>query len=770
MGEAIQVNKRLFPGIHRPDGTFRTSGYRWLGSDWKSPTWEILDIDNPGLESETINFDVPAMPDHTFMDLPEIVEDIRRSIVIAVELRKVLDGQGAYCGSRSATRRFGQCLLRVYREILDMGFQSPSDIDEGHISELRDHLLYPERISRAYPEKLLQLIEELGIHAVPVKIIRSRKWPCHVDKDRLQLMAGIGDFRNSGECKQIINDLTQELAEQHPEYRWVEPEAFDHNDYASKVQARNHVNALNLLYAQSQLLPDDFAFPLHRNPFPGKKEIPAIFVERSFAENGYPTRPCRGRTRNMPVPVFLGLMDAAVRWVIDYAEPLLNIKEQVVTEFNEFRGNLGNDQASRLANMRVRELSSESEWAGKPASPFPLASFRHYRRAPESKYDDDFIAEVQTLLDQGLGAAEAGDRLGITKSSIEYVQYRFIEDRFSHDLPTTGVSLNYALYGYLPFCCAVILLAFTAGRESSIGDLRYGCIKRIAGLRYINLYIPKTLRRYEDLPTVELVEKAVAVLERLSATARKKTGSDRLFQFGDLVGDRVKGVRFDAVYSNFFDLIDMPKDEDGAHWKLSEHQFRRFFAIMYFYRYGKENDSDFESLMYYLRHCDWTMTDRYLTEREQGRIFREVEEEWLAHTIVTGKPSDQSLRDLLTDIDDVKSSVVNNTKIVREKDYERALKRVQDEDLVFEFLSFGAVCLGLSPGRSRVAKCAIEKDGEFATCVHKASEDFCKGCPNLVECDSLISSKLPEPPSLTTLACGSPLLDAVLLEVESVDG
>jgi hypothetical protein len=713
----MQSSTRFFSSIHQPDGSFRTTGYRWLGSEWESPTWKILDLENPGLQYESINFAVPALPGHTFMDLPDILEDIRRSIAIAVELRKVLKGHGVYCGSRSTTRRFGQCLLRIYREVLDMGFRSLSHLDEAHVSELRDRLLYPERISREYPEKLIQLIEKLGIAAVPVKIITSRKWPCHVDQEQLQLMAGLGDFRDSGECKQIINDLTQELAQEHPEYRWAGPETFDEEDYASKVQAVNHAKTLNSLYTQCQLLPDDYEFPLSRDPFPDEKEGPVDFVEKSFVEDRYPARPCRGRTRNMPVPVFFRLMDASVRWVVDYAEPLLSLADQLTAECNELRADLGSDRVRRLLNMRVREISSKSDWVGRPASPFPLASFKHSRSATESKYDEQFISEVEKLLGEGLSAAEAGDCLGITKPSIEYIQYRFIEDKYRHDLPTTGVSLNYALYGYLPFCCAVILLAFTAGRESSIGDIRSGCIKWVAGLRYINLYIPKTLRRYEDLPTVALVEKAVAVLERLSATGRKKTGSDRLFQFDDLVGDRVKGVNFDNVYPNFFDLIAMPRDDNGAYWKLSEHQFRRFFAIMYFYRYGKENDSDYESLMYAFRHSDWTSMDRYLTEREQGRIFREVEEEWLAHILVTGKPADPSLQNLFTEIDNVKSSVINNTKIVRDKDSERALKRVQDEGLVFEFLNFGAVCLGLSPGRSKVAKCAIKKDGEFVTCV-----------------------------------------------------
>ena len=768
MGEVAQ-DANLFSEIHLPDGGFRTSGYSWLGSEWPAKKWKILDPDQPHLKPAWINFDVPAMAGQTFLDRPELVEDIKRSIAIAVELRTVLrrKRQGLFCGSRSSIRLFGQKLLRIYREILDMGFQGPSELDEEHLSELRNRLLYPERVSRQYPEKLLQLIEKKGIDAVPVKIVKSRKFPCHVDKARLQFMTGISDWRLSAECRQIVHDITQELAEKYPKYSWEEVDVNDAIDYASKTQARNHGNTLKLLHMQGELLQNDFAFPLKVDPYPD--ETPADFVDGSFARDGHPTRPCRGRTRNLPVPVFLKLMDASVRWLIDYAEPLLALEEQIVTEFNELEASLGNERARRVANARVRELSSESEWVDKPCSPFPLANFRHFRAASDSKYDDEFIGEVQTLLGQGLGARETGARLEISKSSVEFIKARYIDDRDSHSLRTTGVSLNYALYSYLPFCCSVILLAFTAGRESSIGDLRFGCMKKIAGLRYINLYIPKTLRRYEDLPTVELVEKAVSVLERLSATARKKTRSDHLFQFDDLVGDRVKGVRFDTVYPNFFDFIDMPRDEDGAFWKLSEHQFRRFFAIMYFYRYGKDNDSDFESLMYFLRHCDWSMTDRYLTEEEQGRIFREVEEEWLSHVIVTGKPVDQSLQNLMVDVNKVKESVINGTTIAREKDAERALKRVQDDGLVFEFLSFGAVCLGLSPGRAEIAECAIEIDGEFAPRLHKASESLCSGCSNYVVCDSLVSSKAPESPSLTPLACKSPILDAVLSQVESDD-
>lgn len=691
MGEIASV----FEEIHDQDGIFKTSGYNWLKSSWDESKWTIVDTNNFELKHETINFEIPVLPKKTFLDFEEILEDIKRSIVIAVELRSIQSGWLGKNNSRSSIRRYAQNLMRVYREVLDMGFQDFSEITQDALLKLRDRLLLPEYITRSYPEKNLKVVQEVGIANIPISIDCSRKNPSSIDKKQMALISGIADYRESGSCMQIFNDLNQELRKLFPDYKWEESKNYDIRDYASISQAKSQLNTLKAFYLQCSLL-SDFNAPLILNPFPDC--TPLDFLKKTTKDKSLPLRANRDRTENMPVPVFLKLMDAAVRWVVDYADPLLEMERKLLLEFDELNLNLLPDRSRRLINQRVREISADSKWSGKPMSPFPLASFRHYRKPIDSKYNKEFVTEVKELIDQGLGRVRGGKQLGISPHSFDYIRYRFINDSYGHDVPTTGISLTYALYSYLPFCCAVILLAFTAGRQSSIADLRYGCIKKFAGLLYINLYIPKTLRRYEDIPTVALVEKAVSVLERLSAKAREETGSNRLFQFDDLVADRVKNeLHFDNVYPNFFDFIGMENNNGESCWKLSEHQFRRFFAIMYFYRYGTENDASFEDLMYHLRHTDWTMADRYLTEQEAGRIFREVEEEWLSQLLVKSKPNDETLRNLSSEIYDIERSLVNNTKIVRYKDSENALKRVQDEGLVFEFLDFGAVCLGLSP-------------------------------------------------------------------------
>ena len=142
------------------------------------------------------------------------------------------------------------------------------------------------------------------------------------------------------------------------------------------------------------------------------------------------------------------------------------------------------------------------------------------------------------------------------------------------------------------------------------------------------------------------------------------------------------------------DFIDLERDEFGNHWNLNEHQFRRAFAIMYFYRYGSDHETSFSALMHQLRHEDWTMTGKYLTQREAGAAFRQIEEEWLAGILLKGRSNDPELESLSSLSESVQKSVYQ-TDLVRPSQAERALKKIQEDGLTIEFLNFGAVCLGL---------------------------------------------------------------------------
>ena len=59
-------------------------------------------------------------------------------------------------------------------------------------------------------------------------------------------------------------------------------------------------------------------------------------------------------------------------------------------------------------------------------------------------------------------------------------------------------------------------------------------------------------------------------------------------------------------------------------WKFHPHQFRRFFAMVYFWRY---EPGDVAALAHHLRHFDLEMTRQYVTDDGFSRIWQDVAEE-----------------------------------------------------------------------------------------------------------------------------------------------
>lgn len=743
---------RFYPEIHDKDGEFRRHAYNWLASDWKAVKWTIRDPINPDFENpDVINFNCIVGPGQTLLDYPDLLEDIRKSIVIAVELHNSLYDRELSFKARSVSgiTQFAYHLMRIYREIIELGVRSPSELDSELVCELLQKLAKPEHISRKYATKLEHYLDGVPLSEIPTRIHYDNRALSGVNQQEISLAAGITGIRTCRTSLALVKSINREMQNHYPGIKFnteLSKREFD-PDETSEKQVKDLYRTLYSLHQQS-ISVDDLAYPLKIDPFgelgpstAADKVLSTVIVRESM-----------GRTPDIPIPVFLQLLDAATRWVIHYADGLFEL-ERLMRE---------NSDHNKHQNRMIRELSARSEHIGKVSSPFPLGFFRqHQNNEQESKYSAEFLAEFRGYLDQGLSQKEIRRRTGLSKPQCDYIR-RIITDYYLQNIQHTGISLNYALYGFLPFCCQLILLCFTAGRESSINDLRAGCIRYVAGLRYINLYIPKTVRGYEDLPTCALVERAVNVMERLSEDSRVIGKHDKLFQFNDLKRDfKVRTMRFENVASRFMDFAGIGRDEAGKQWELNEHQFRRAFAIMYFYRYGGDHEVQFSALMHFLRHDDWTMTSTYLTQREMGAAFRQIEEEWLAGLLLKGQPNDPELRSLSDLSEDVQASAYK-TKLVRSQEAKRALEKVQSDSLTVELLNFGAVCLGLSPGRAKSAKCAIRDNGEYLVAFHKASESFCEGCPNLVRCQSLVSQNLPPSGTLTDLACSSPILDSVI--------
>lgn len=190
----------------------------------------------------------------------------------------------------------------------------------------------------------------------------------------------------------------------------------------------------------------------------------------------------------------------------------------------------------------------------------------------------------------------------------------------------------------------IIIAAFSARRDEEVDDLRFGCIRGDDTNGYwLHVYIEKTLQRKEWIPIPSLVARAVTTLALISESARTKTGSDQLFQWLSLDGE-IHRIDVGRYLDDFAAEVNVPLHfVDGnapSAWHWHPHQFRRFFAILYFYRYEGAN---IETLSYFLRHFSLEMTKRYVTQDpEVAALWTDVEWGYMGHvarSIVAGERS-----------------------------------------------------------------------------------------------------------------------------------
>ena len=192
--------------------------------------------------------------------------------------------------------------------------------------------------------------------------------------------------------------------------------------------------------------------------------------------------------------------------------------------------------------------------------------------------------------------------------------------------------------------CWILLAAFSARRNEEIDDLRSGCLQAHDEENYwLHIYIEKTLQHKEWIPVPLLVARAVETLETMSARARRQSKTDYLFQWLSPDG---KIIRYDIGdhLDDFARLVKVPLhqplDESPREWHWSPHQFRRFFAVLYFYRY---EGASVEALAHHLRHFSLDMTRHYITQDpEVAALWTDVQWGYVGHvarTIVSGERS-----------------------------------------------------------------------------------------------------------------------------------
>lgn len=196
----------------------------------------------------------------------------------------------------------------------------------------------------------------------------------------------------------------------------------------------------------------------------------------------------------------------------------------------------------------------------------------------------------------------------------------------------------------LATACWILIAAFTARRDEEIDGLTTGCLEGDEQDGWwLDVYIEKTLQRQERIPVPGLVAAAVNLMTTISEPARRQSGDERLFQWQAPEGRPVwldVGRHLDDFASAVGVPEHRPRGGSPAPWHWHPHQFRRFFAVLYFHRY---DGARIEALSHHLRHFNLEMTRRYVTQDpEMAALWTDVE--WgymgeIARSIAAGERS-----------------------------------------------------------------------------------------------------------------------------------
>jgi integrase len=754
----MSAQVRLFPVVFNDEGQFLTE-FLWLKSDYTLMSWETNDpISAENIQTETIRFDGVLAPNQDFTDAQDVTEDIKRSLCFSVEINKHQPALGTEIGSLSRMSSHVNSMKRVYRELHDMTLTGLDELTESSLNELIERLQYIEPASQHYTDKIVDYFEETPLSELPLKLVKTRRIRSGIDFRSLCKILGLNFYalRFCKISKSLIAKKNLELSQVHTEYSWntkdilsdsecAEITADENAKYIDAKSFEEIIYALDRVYRQSEL-EGLFAHPLYHDPANDNTAIIAQGLKEK-SDN-------RERTRNIPAQQFLMLLDRATRYVVDYAEPLFALEAQTIAFMNANEEK--SDTEKKIASW-LRDQTQDSPHAGQKGSPFPLGGLKIGEKVSSTKIHSDVLAEeICALSETGMSDKKIGEEFNLTKAQVESIRTR--ATRYNRHLPDTGVSLSQALYNYLPLSCALIILSFTAGRESGVYTLKPGCVQPILSRLYINMFVPKTVRAYQDFPTVALVKKAVEVLERLSERARHTSGETDLFTFESPLAINGSAIfNFDKTINKFVDFLGMEKDEDGNHFKFSEHQFRRFFAIMYFYRY---DGGDFESLAYHLRHVDWSMTSIYLSEKEAGSIFAEIQKDRIedAAKQIADKHSDEYSGPMAEEFMDAFNDSLNIEDVSESK---WASEYIEERDLVIDFIPPG-LCFGNTPKYQERAKCKREDNEVIYIRTHKASLELCFPCANYLSCKSIKANHLAPRAADNIFSCESPILEAAL--------
>ena len=290
--------------------------------------------------------------------------------------------------------------------------------------------------------------------------------------------------------------------------------------------------------------------------------------------------------------------------------------------------------------------------------------------------------------------------------------------------------------------CLAVIAGLSARRVGEIMDLGAQCtFVDMDGHHWIRIYIEKTLRTYEQMPIPAAVHHAIQCLEEISAEARAETGDDSLWQYRSRHNGRFVRLRPKEDLNNLSRFLGQDLDK---RWKFHPHQLRRFFAMVYFWRYEPGHVA---ALAHHLRHFELEMTRQYVTDDGFSRIWQDVAEERQRDVLArvvdgsrwVGGPAGEQLK---TRIETLKRRYRRDVQIVpTDNIVEKLLRLAKKLGSACKLHLWGTICVcpqkgSLNQGRHAHCKGAQERGPVFS----QATVATCAMCPYAVHTERFESA------------------------------
>lgn len=677
-----------------PEALGTETGYRpdWLLSSYDAHEWTVRNTGDK--RPKTIIFNV-AVPGGGFLvEYPNLYETIKR---IAYGVRT---GPFAEISSADVQQGIVNNLTTLACWMLRQGLRRFSQLTKADCEDYAsaaqygvDTILNSESVLMHYLEKLLS---DANIQLADTPEVRRAKakavFPLYRASggafrlNRLGLLTDAGLDHHALANSKVLASIFDETEQNCGLYLRQRVKSRLHNsldDLDDKSVSTEHLRRFLMSFKYLY----DHRINLDDAP------IVDLFFGTSPLEQARRLGKSIGRTQTIPVTQATHLIERSIRWVLDYAPKILNIKKKT---------DLAYDAGKQNAAEVIEESGVSNEgWPSGPANPFPILEYRAATLEASSEIPYESCAS------------------------------------------SSGMSLQNAIV-YLITSCGVVLAAFTARRASELAGLKSNCISYDkAGNPWMSCFIHKTLRVQANIPVPEVVVAAINVLEQLSSRSRELTGTPYLFQYNVPGTEKIRGISAEGLPSfsfathlrKFGYFVDVPSLPDGTRWTFKPHQFRRFFAILYIWVY---RDGNWGALQYHLRHFTSEHTRRYVTETEIGQIIAQVSKEHTAEILANAAAGTIQTAGVLGSrlkhaAEKLRSRLLRDVEVISERKYMQRL-----DNLVTRT---GALLVGFPWGycvtrskKDKVARnCSRSNNADFT----KANVVTCNGCVfNLVTSSS----------------------------------